>query len=131
MTELKVIKQPGKYQPTAPQPLSGGIRSGDILWLSGQTSRDPDTGQPVKGDIKVQTEQVIDNIEALLKVEGCGLERVVRCTVFLCDPMDIPGMNEVYLRRFKKPYPARAAYVISGFTNREYRVEIDAIAGLP
>ena len=67
MVELKVIKQPGAYQPPAPEPLSAGIRVGDVLWLSGQTSRHPDTGQPVRGDIKTQMEQVIDNIEAFVQ----------------------------------------------------------------
>lgn len=127
MTVLKVIPNPGRHRPQT-EVLSYGIRAGDVLWLAGQTSRDMDTGEAVKGDIELQTNKVIDNIEAVLRQEGVGLERVVRCTVFVTCAADLEGMNRVYVRRFKEPRPARAAYIVAGLANPAYRVEIDAIA---
>ena len=107
MTDLKVMQWPGKFRPASP--LSAGIRGGDILWLAGQVPTDPDTGEAVTaGGIEAQTEKVFDNLEKLLALEGCGLERVVRCTVFLTTQADFAGMNAVYRKRFKDPYPARS-----------------------
>ena len=78
MTDLKVMKWAGKFRPA--WPLSAGIRGGDILWLARQVPIDPDTGEPVAaGGIEAQTDNVFDNLEKPLALEGCGLERVVRC----------------------------------------------------
>jgi len=124
MTYLKVMQWPGKFRPASP--LSAGIRGGDIL--SGQVPTDPDSGEPVSGGIEPQTEKVFDNLEKLLALEGCGLERVVRCTIFLTTQADFAGMNAVYRRRFKDPYPARSTVIVAALANPAYRVEIDAIA---
>jgi 2-iminobutanoate/2-iminopropanoate deaminase len=126
MTDLKVMKWPGTFRPASP--LSAGIRGGDILWLAGQVPTDPDTGEAVTSGIEAQTEKVFDNLEKLLAHEGCGLERVVRCTVFLTAQADFAGMNGVYRRRFKDPYPARSTVIVAALANPAYRVEIDAIA---
>jgi len=82
----------------------------------------------VSGGIEPQTEKVFDNLEKLLALEGCGLERVVRCTIFLTTQADFTGMNAVYRRRFKDPYPARSTVIVAALANPAYRVEIDAIA---
>jgi 2-iminobutanoate/2-iminopropanoate deaminase len=126
MTDLKVMKWPGKHRPASP--LSAGIRGGDILWLAGQVPSDPDTGEVTPGGIEAQTEKVFDNLEKLLALEGCGLERVVRCTVFITTQADFAGMNSVYRRRFKEPYPARSTLIVAGLANPAYRIEVDAIA---
>jgi 2-iminobutanoate/2-iminopropanoate deaminase len=126
MTDLKVMSWPGKYRPASP--LSAGIRGGDILWLAGQVPTDPDSGEVTAGNIEAQTEKVFDNLERLLAGEGCGLERVVRCTVFLTAQADFAGMNAVYRKRLKDPYPARSTLIVAALANPAYRVEIDAIA---
>jgi len=89
---------------------------------------DPDTGEVVSGGIEAQTEKVFDNLEKLLALEGCGLERVVRCTVFLTTQADFAGMNTVYRRRLKEPYPARSTLIVAALANPAYRIEVDAIA---
>lgn len=127
MTEIKAIRSPGKFKP-AVELLSAAMRAGDVLYISGQTARNPDTGEVGKGDIEEQTNKVIDNIEAILRSQGLGLERVVRCTVFVTSAAELEGMNKAYLQRFKEPRPARSAYVVSGFASPALRVEIDAIA---
>ena len=126
MTDLQVMNWPGKYRPASP--LSAGIRGGDVLWLSGQVPTDPETGEVTTGGIEAQTEKVFDNLEKLLAQEGCGIERVVRCTVFLTTQADFAGMNSVYRRRLKDPYPARSTVIVAALANPAYRVEIDAIA---
>ena len=126
MTDLQVMKWPGKFRPASP--LSAGIRGGDVLWLSGQVPTDPESGEVTTGGIEAQTEKVFDNLEKLLGQEGCGIERVVRCTVFLTTQADFAGMNSVYRRRLKEPYPARSTVIVAALANPAYRVEIDAIA---
>jgi 2-iminobutanoate/2-iminopropanoate deaminase len=126
MTDLKVMSWPGKFRPASP--LSAGIRGGDTLWLSGQVPIDPDSGEVTSGSIEAQTEKVFDNLERLLAAEDCGLERVVRCTVFLTSQADFAGMNAVYRKRLKEPYPARSTLIVAALANTAYRVEIDAIA---
>ena len=87
MTDLKVMQWPGKFRPASP--LSAGIRGGDILWLAGQVPTDLDSGEPMSGGIEPQTEKVFDNLDKLLALEGCGLERIVRCTIFLTTQADL------------------------------------------
>jgi 2-iminobutanoate/2-iminopropanoate deaminase len=126
MTDLKVMSWPGKFRPASP--LSAGIRGGDILWLAGQVPTDPDSGEVTTGGIEAQAEKVFDNLERLLATEGCGMERVVRCTVFLTTQADFAGMNAVYRRRLTDPYPARSTLIVAALANPAYRIEIDAIA---
>jgi 2-iminobutanoate/2-iminopropanoate deaminase len=126
MADLRVMKWPGKFRPASP--LSAGIAGGDVLWLSGQVPTDPDTGETVSGGIEAQTEKVFDNLEKLLALEGCELERVVRCTIYLTAQADFAGMNTVYRRRLKEPYPARSTVIVAALANPAYRIEIDAIA---
>jgi 2-iminobutanoate/2-iminopropanoate deaminase len=126
MTDLKVMSWPGKFRPASP--LSAGIRGGDILWLAGQVPTDPDSGEVTTGGIEAQAEKVFDNLERLLATEGCGMERVVRCTVFLTTQADFAGMNAVYRKRLKDPYPARSTLIVAALANPAYRIEIDAIA---
>ena len=109
-------------------PLTPGIRAGDVLWLSGTAPADRDTGAPVEGDIVAQAEAIFDNMAAVLSLEGIGLERVVRLTNFLTSQADVPGLNNVYRRRFAEPFPARATVIVAGLVNPAYRIVIDAVA---
>jgi 2-iminobutanoate/2-iminopropanoate deaminase len=66
----------------------------------------------VEGDIRAQTERVMENLKAILEAAGSGLSRVVQTTCFLVDMEDFPGFNEVYARYFAPPYPARATVAV-------------------
>jgi 2-iminobutanoate/2-iminopropanoate deaminase len=90
----------------------------------------PETGETVSGGIEAQTEKVFDNLEKLLALEGCGLDRIVRCTIYLTAKDDFAGMNAVYRRRLKEPYPARSTVIVAALANPSYRIELDAIAVL-
>lgn len=86
---------------------SHGWRAGDFIFVTGTGPIGPDG--KVKGTtIEEQTEQAIDNLEAILRADGAGLADVVKATVHLSDVSLFPRYNEVYKRRFRAPYPARA-----------------------
>ncbi len=113
--------------PKAIGPYSSAIRSGQLLFVSGQVPVDPVTGQMVGGDIAAQTQRVLDNIGALLRAGGLTFADVVRTTVFLADMSDFAAMNDVYRSYFSEPYPARST-IQAARLPRDARIEIDAIA---
>lgn len=113
--------------PKAIGPYSAAVRSGGLLFVSGQVPFDPATGVLVEGDIATQTHRVLDNIGALLKAAGLDFSHVVRTTVFLADMNDFAAMNDVYRSYVSEPYPARST-VQAARLPRDARVEIDAIA---
>jgi 2-iminobutanoate/2-iminopropanoate deaminase len=113
--------------PHAIGPYSQAVRSGNLVFASGQIPTDPATGEFVSGGIAEQTEQVLRNLSAVLEAAGTGLGRVVKTTVFLAEMADFAAMNEVYARFFTSEPPARATVAAAGLP-RNARVEIDAIA---
>jgi 2-iminobutanoate/2-iminopropanoate deaminase len=116
--------------PPAKGPYSQGIdvQGSNMLFLSGQTARDPKTGELVTGDVGAQTERVMENLKAVLTAAGLNFSNVVRCTVFLTDMADFPKMNEVYGRYFTANPPARTTVQILATPTKGAKVEIDAIA---
>jgi reactive intermediate/imine deaminase len=115
--------------PSAIGPYSPAIRSGNLLFVSGQIPLDPSTGALVVGDIAVQTRRVLDNLGALVAAAGGTLADVTRTTVYLVDLNDFQAMNAVYGTYFTAPCPARSTVEVSRLP-RDARVEIDAIAVL-
>jgi len=100
---------------------------GGLVFLSGQTPLDPATGELIHGDVKAQTERVMENLRAVLKAGGLDFAHVVRCGVFLVDMADFAAMNEVYGRYFPGKPPARTTVQVAGLP-KGARVEIDCIA---
>jgi 2-iminobutanoate/2-iminopropanoate deaminase len=124
---------PKKFVETldAPKPIgpySQGVIAGGFLFASGQIALHPTTGELVGGnDVAAQTEQVFQNLLAVLKEAKMGPENVVKATVFLADMKDFPKMNEVYERYLGKEPPARSTVQAAGLP-RNVKVEIDVIA---
>jgi 2-iminobutanoate/2-iminopropanoate deaminase len=119
--------------PDAPKALgaySPAIKSGNLLFVSGQIPLDPATGALIEGDIAAQTDRVMRNLVALLAAGGAGFEHVVRTTVFLADMNEFAAMNEVYGRYVVAPPPARATVEVARLP-RNVKIEIDAIAMIP
>jgi 2-iminobutanoate/2-iminopropanoate deaminase len=108
-------------------PYSPAVRTGNLLFLSGQIPLDPSTGQLVEGDIGAQTTRVLQNLGELLKAGGTDFSNVVRTTIFLADLGDFAVVNEIYATYFTPPFPARATVQVARLP-RDVRVEIDAIA---
>ena len=110
---------------------SQGWRAGDFIFVTGTGPIDPVTGQLVGSDIEQQTAQTIDNIAAILAVEGASLADVVKSTVHLSDTSLFARYNAVYAKRFAKPYPVRTTVGSDLGHTPGMLVEIDCIAYLP
>jgi 2-iminobutanoate/2-iminopropanoate deaminase len=113
--------------PKAIGPYSQAIQANGFIFISGQIALDPKTNQLVEGDIRVQTERVLENLKGIAEAAGSSLERVVKTTVFLKDMGEFTAMNEVYARFFPKDPPARATVEVARLP-RDVRVEIDLVA---
>lgn len=110
--------------PSPAGPYSQGIMTEQFVFVSGQRPVDPATGKMREG-IKAQTEQVIKNVESVLKEAGCTLSDIVRSTVYLSDIAYFNEMNQVYSAMVPEPFPARSTF---GVQLRGILVEIDVIA---
>ena len=106
-----------------------GVTPVSFLFVSGQIPLDPATGQPVPGDVSVQTERVMENLKAVLEAGGASFDKVVKTTIFVADIADVAKINETYGRYFPKAPPARATVQV-GALPRGARVEIDCVAAL-
>ncbi len=113
--------------PGAIGPYSQAVKTGNLVFCSGQIPIDPKTGEFVSSDVAEQTEQVLKNLNAVLEAAGSSLNNVVKTTVFLADMNDFVAMNEVYARFFSENKPARAT-VQAARLPKDARVEIDCIA---
>jgi reactive intermediate/imine deaminase len=112
--------------PAAIGPYSQAVRSGNLVFLSGQIPLDPATGQLVEGDIATQSRRVFDNLRAVCEAAGGDLGRVVRVGIYVVDLADFAAVNGVMAEYFDAPYPARSTIEVSGLP-RGARVEVDAI----
>ena len=113
--------------PSAIGPYSQAVKTGNMVFCSGQIPIDPATGEFVSNDVAEQTEQVLKNLSAVLEAAGSSLNNVVKTTVFLADMNDFATMNEIYSRFFNESKPARAT-VQAARLPRDARVEIECIA---
>ncbi len=116
-----------KLAPAAIGPYSQAVRAGSLLYVSGQIPLDPQTGELVGSDIESQTRRVLENLSAILKAGGSGLEHVVKTTIYLQDMQQFQKVNEIYGSYFKPPFPARATVEVARLP-RNVQVEIDCIA---
>ena len=123
--EKKIVATP--KAPAAIGPYSQAIRIGDFLYTSGQISLDPETMKMITGDIEMETEKVLKNIEAILKADGLDLNNIIKTTVYLTDLSEFTRMNQVYEKFFSETKPARACVQVTALP-KGAKVEIDAIA---
>jgi 2-iminobutanoate/2-iminopropanoate deaminase len=113
--------------PKAIATYSQAVKSGNTLYISGQVAIDPKTGKVVSGGIEEQTEQVMQNIGAILHEAGYNYSDVVKSTCLLSDMSNYAGMNEVYGKYYHKKPPARAAFAVKELP-LNVLVEIETIA---
>lgn len=121
--ELNSPKAPG-----AIGPYSQAVMSGNLIFVSGQLPINASTGE-MPSDIKAQTAQSIENIQAILAEAGATLDNVLKTTVYLADMSLFGVMNEVYAEYFKAVYPARAAFAVKELP-KQALVEIEVVAAL-
>ena len=113
--------------PQAIGPYSQAIQAGNFLFLSGQIPLDPKTGELVKGDIRQQTQRVLENIKGVLESQKLGMENVVKVTIFLKDIGNFNQVNEIYATYFPSSPPARSTVEVSKLP-RNADIEIEVIA---
>jgi 2-iminobutanoate/2-iminopropanoate deaminase len=112
--------------PEAIGPYSQAIKSGDLLFCSGQIPLDPSSGELVKLDTSGQARRCLDNLEAVCRAAGTALRRSVRVTVYLTDMGDFERVNSVYEEYFPGDPPARVAIGVAALP-RGADVEIEAV----
>ncbi|MFZ7126554.1 MAG: RidA family protein [Desulfobacterales bacterium] len=124
--EKKVV-----YTEKAPEPgpYSQAIQYGNLIFVAGQTSEDPETNRPVHDSVTAQTERIMKNIRTILEAAGSGLDKIVRADIYLSS-LDIkPEFNEAYLKFFPERPPARNCVAVAGIDDG-LDVEIEVIAGV-
>ena len=121
---IKVINT--KDAPSAIGAYSQGIEARGFIFLSGQIPIKAESGEVLRGTVAEQTEQVIQNISALLAAEGVGFENVVKTTCFLINMADFDEFNAVYAKYFVNK-PARSTVAVAALP-RGVSVEIEVIA---
>ena len=107
-------------------PYSQAIRSGDMVFCSGQLGIDPATGELVEG-VEAQAERALRNLQSVLDAAGLGFDDVVKTTIFLADIGDFSAVNAVYAGFMPDPPPARSTIQVAALP-KAGRVEIEAIA---
>lgn len=130
MSKSPIRKIQAENLPKPVGPYSPGTGFERLVFVSGQSGRDPATGVTA-ATVEAQTEQTLRNVETILKAAGTDLQHVMRCGVFLMDMADFPKMNAVYERVFAGHKPARTTVQVAGLPGESLRVEIDCIAVLP
>ena len=115
------------HSPAAVGPYNHAVRIGDLLFCAGQIPLDPTTGNLVPGDVRAQTERVLENVKAILDDQKLSFAHVVKTTVFMTNLGDFAAMNEVYARYFTADFPARSTVQVAALP-RGAAVEIEVLA---
>ena len=128
-SSARSIQSPSLPKPAGPYSPGTGFER--LIFVSGQGATDPATGQLAGPDVETQTEQVLRNVQAILRAGGSDLAYVLRCGVFLIDIAEFSRMNAVYQRIFGDHRPARTTIQAAALPGPGLRVEIDCIAYVP
>jgi 2-iminobutanoate/2-iminopropanoate deaminase len=118
--------------PNAPAPIgpyNQAVKTGNLLFISGQISIDPATGNVETKDILEETHQVMHNLRAILTAAGASFDNVVKTTILLSDMALFGDVNAVYGKYFNGNFPARETFAVKGLP-KNVNVEISMIASL-
>jgi 2-iminobutanoate/2-iminopropanoate deaminase len=126
MSEPIVVRTEGAPAPFQGAPYSQAIKARGFVFVSGQLGLKPGETQ-ISGTIQEQTQQIFQNLQAILEAAGSGLDRIVKTTVFLVNLGDFQGMNEIYAKHVGEERPARSTVEIAALPSGAL-VEIEAIA---
>jgi len=121
---IKTTKAPG-----AIGPYSQGIKTGNLVFSSGQLPIDLSVSEELITDVKEATRATLNNVKYILEEGGAKMDDVVKVTIFLTDMKDFAQVNEVYAEFFSEPYPARSCYAVAGLPKGAI-IEIEAIASV-
>lgn len=110
-------------------PYSQAIRFGDLIWVSGCIALDPQTGVMMQDSIEEETDQVMQNLEAIVRASGSSMAKIVKTTIFLTDLSQFSRVNGVYGKYLSDPFPARETVQVSALP-KGANVEISCICSL-
>ncbi|MCX6294780.1 MAG: RidA family protein [Bacteroidetes bacterium] len=116
-----------KNAPAPIGPYSHAVLFGNMLFVSGQVGKHPETGEIMFSDIKAETKQVMENVKAILKDAGMDCAHIVKTSIFLKDMNNFSSVNEVYGSYFTSDFPARETVQVSRLP-LDVNVEISVIA---
>jgi 2-iminobutanoate/2-iminopropanoate deaminase len=116
--------------PDAVGPYSHAVKSGGLVFLSGQTPLDPDTGKLVEGSVGEQTRRCLENLQIVAAAAGASLADAVRMGVYVTDMSSFPEVNEAYGSFFGEDPPARSTIGVASLPLGA-QVEVDAVIALP
>jgi 2-iminobutanoate/2-iminopropanoate deaminase len=126
MPKRQAVHIPGR---TSAPHLSPAVRVGDLVWTSGHTGRDPQTGQ-MPDDIETQTRNTLNNLKAALEAAGTSWDNVIKVNIYLSDINLRPKFNEIYLEYVPSDRPSRTAIGNVGFEGNTL-VEVECVAVVP
>ena len=129
MAEKEIVRTERAPAPFQGAPYSQAVKVGGLVFVAGQVGVRPGEKQMVGTSIAEQTEQVMQNLAAILEAAGSGMERLVKTSVFLQSLDDFEGMNEVYARHVGERPPARSTFEVAKLPAGAV-VEIEAVAHL-
>ena len=115
--------------PAAIGPYSQAVQWGDVVFISGQIPLDPENGELNNATFEDETNQVLDNLEAICQEAGGTLDHILKLTIYLTDLSNFDVVNSIMATRFSEPFPARATLEISKLP-KEVSIEMDAILSI-
>ena len=115
--------------PAAIGPYSQAVQWGDVVFISGQIPLNPENGQLNNATFEDETNQVLDNLEAICQEAGGTLDHILKLTIYLTDLSNFDVVNSIMASRFSEPFPARATLEISKLP-KEVSIEMDAILSI-
>ncbi len=127
MSEKEIVRTERAPAPFQGAPYNQAVKAGGLVFVAGQLGLRPGEQEMVGDDVAAQTEQVMQNLRAILEEAGSGLDRLVKTTVFLQDLDDFAGMNEVYASHVGDRPPARSTVEVAKLPSGAL-VEIEAVA---
>ena len=131
MTPNQKMKKPifTSKAPAAIGPYSQAVQWGDVVFISGQIPLNPENGQLNNATFEDETNQVLDNLEAICQEAGGTLDHILKLTIYLTDLAKFDVVNSIMASRFSEPFPARATLEISKLP-KEVSIEMDAILSI-
>ena len=131
MTPKPKMKKPisTNKAPAAIGPYSQAIQWGDVVFISGQVAFIPGSGELNNNTFEDEVNQVIDNLDAICKEAGGGLDNILKLSIFLTDLSNFDAVNSLMKERFSEPFPARSTIEVSRLP-KDVNIEMDAILSI-
>ncbi len=121
----RIVTDPDPYEQFH---IALGYRTGNLVFLSGQTALDEHGTVVGEGDFDAQADQTFKNLKRVLEHAGSGMERIIKVNIYLTDMSNFPKIVELRAKHFKRPWPADTITGVTALALPELMIEIEAIA---